>query len=239
VLGTPGHTCGHIVFTVLGESGTEEAAFTGDALFVSGIGAQFEAGLTGDARTVQTLNKLASLPASCKLFVGHEYAENGVWFAAWLEHQNAAVVQHAHWVTAQRAANRSCVPSTVAIERQTNPFLRLSNPELQRALQSRLEELESFGCYARVCSSMPDGWSKTSLVGSWQDADDQQTASDLKHQDESSLVDVLHKLHQVFARAQFDFRLTTSTEISVDDTSCKNWQAREAIFTEHNVYFLA
>lgn len=109
VIENPGHTLGAITFVV------EDAAFTGDTLFCAGCGRVFE----GDAAMMHaSLQKLAALPPSTRIFCGHEYTASNLRFAAAVEPDNADI---------QRRAASLRVPSvgaTLADELATNPFLR-------------------------------------------------------------------------------------------------------------------
>ncbi len=126
----PGHTLGAV-----GYAG-EGAVFTGDTLFAAGCGRLFEG---TPAQMYESLNvTLAALPDDTLVYCGHEYTASNLKFAAHLEPGNAAVSAKAKRVAQQRAAGEPTVPSTLAEEKATNPFMRVSSPEIILHLSSAL-----------------------------------------------------------------------------------------------------
>ncbi|HWK46200.1 MAG TPA: hydroxyacylglutathione hydrolase [Stellaceae bacterium] len=123
----PGHTGGHIAF-YFAES---NALFSGDSLFALGCGRVFEG--TGP-QMWQSLDKLRHLPAETLVYCGHEYTESNARFAVTIEPENAALADRVVGIKATRAAGRWTVPSLMADELATNPFLRADRPELQAAI---------------------------------------------------------------------------------------------------------
>jgi hydroxyacylglutathione hydrolase len=129
VIGIPAHTNGHIAYYFAGLN----AVFTGDTLFIGGCGRVFE----GKAATmVESLAKLAALPDDTLVYCGHEYTEKNLRFALTLEPNNAALKQKHAWAKKVLAEGKYTVPSTIADEKRTNPFLRASSPELQASIRS-------------------------------------------------------------------------------------------------------
>jgi hydroxyacylglutathione hydrolase len=122
VIETPGHTAGHIVFHM-----PEDALlFSGDTLFAMGCGRLFE----GDAAQMFTnMQRLAKLPDDTVVYCAHEYTASNGRYAAVAEPDNAAVAARMRDVDATRAAGQPTVPTTIALERATNPFLRASSAE--------------------------------------------------------------------------------------------------------------
>lgn len=120
VIETPGHTAGHIVFHM-----PEDALlFSGDTLFAMGCGRLFE----GDAAQMFTnMQRLAKLPDDTVVYCAHEYTASNGRYAAVAEPDNAAVAARMRDVDARRAAGQPTVPTTIALERATNPFLRASS----------------------------------------------------------------------------------------------------------------
>lgn len=111
----PGHTLGALSFVV------EGCVFTGDTLFGGGCGRVFE----GDAAMMHaSLMRLAELPPETRVYFGHEYTAANLRFAAAVEPDNAAVAARAG------ALDAPSTPSTIALERATNPFLRAAEPEV-------------------------------------------------------------------------------------------------------------
>lgn len=127
VIETPGHTIGHVTY-YLPESAM---AFTGDTLFSLGCGRIFE----GDARTMwESLGKIAALPDDTAVYCGHEYTLANAHFAMSVEPENQALQLRVREVEALRAAGKPTLPTTVGIEKATNPFLRPGS----RAIRARL-----------------------------------------------------------------------------------------------------
>jgi hydroxyacylglutathione hydrolase len=119
-LHVPGHTLGAVAWVV------EDCAFTGDTLFVGGCGRIFE----GTARMMHaSLNDvLGGLAPSTKVYCGHEYTLSNLRFAQHVEPSNAEVEKELGRVGVLRERREPTVPSTLAQERATNPFLRCSEP---------------------------------------------------------------------------------------------------------------
>ena len=125
VLEVPGHTRGAIAYVI------DHAVFTGDTLFALGCGKLFE-GTPADM--VTSLAKLAALPDDIALYCGHEYTLTNARFAQTLEPGNAALQARAQNVVAARAAFKPTVPSTIGLEKATNPFLRIQSTEIRAAI---------------------------------------------------------------------------------------------------------
>ena len=126
VLEVPAHTRGAITF-VIGDN-----AFTGDTLFAMGCGRLFE----GDAATMwASLRKLMTLPDATKVWCGHEYTESNGRFALTLEPGNDALQARMAEVRALRARGAPTVPSDMALEKATNPFLRPGSAEIRKTLE--------------------------------------------------------------------------------------------------------
>jgi len=122
VLETPGHTAGHIVFHIPGDA----VVFTGDTLFAMGCGRLFE----GDAdQMFANMQRLAALPPETIVYCAHEYTQANGRFARVAEPDNAAVVERMIQVDAARERGEATVPTTIAEERATNPFLRAGSAE--------------------------------------------------------------------------------------------------------------
>ncbi|HTJ41910.1 MAG TPA: hydroxyacylglutathione hydrolase [Kofleriaceae bacterium] len=134
VLHNPGHTLGAISFYFEDCGAEPGAVFTGDTLFSAGCGRLFE----GTAAMMHaSLVKLASLPADVRVFFGHEYTEANLRFAVVVEPDNHAIPARVRDVSALRARGEASTPSTVGIERETNPFVRAPDAETFAALRAR------------------------------------------------------------------------------------------------------
>ncbi len=138
ILEIPAHTRGHIAFVF------EKAkiAFTGDTLFSMGCGRLFE----GTAAMMwDSLSKLMLLEEDMRIFCGHEYTLNNGRFALTLEPGNPDLVMRVREVEILRAKALPTVPSTLGVERRTNPFLRPHAEEIRRALgMERASDVEVF-----------------------------------------------------------------------------------------------
>jgi len=127
VIDTPGHTAGHVSYW-LPEAGV---AFVGDTLFAMGCGRLFE----GTAETMwASLAKLAALPAETNVYCGHEYTADNGRFALTVEPDNADLVRRAEETERLTAAGKPTLPTTVALEKATNPFLRADSPAIRARL---------------------------------------------------------------------------------------------------------
>lgn len=125
VMDVSGHTVGHIAF-YLPASG---AVFTADSLMALGCGRLFE----GDPDMMwASLSKLAALPENTIVCSGHEYTEANGRFAATIDPDNKALQSRIDAIAEARAQGRPTVPSLLSEELATNPFLRATDPAVQR-----------------------------------------------------------------------------------------------------------
>jgi hydroxyacylglutathione hydrolase len=127
VIDVPGHTVGHIAY----HAPDAGAVFTADSLMALGCGRLFEG---SPAQMWASLQSLAALPDDTLVCSGHEYTEANARFARTIEPENAALKMRAEKIAAARAAGRPTVPSTLAEERATNPFLRAGEPGIAAGL---------------------------------------------------------------------------------------------------------
>jgi hydroxyacylglutathione hydrolase len=119
VMAVPGHTLGHLAYYVPG------ALFCGDTLFGAGCGRLFEG---TPAQMSHSLAQIAALPDDTLVYCAHEYTEANLRFAIAVEPLNAALRDRVKRVAELRVAGASSVPSTLAEEMATNPFLRSGEP---------------------------------------------------------------------------------------------------------------
>lgn len=124
---TPGHTSGHIIY----HFAEDEAAFVGDTIFAMGCGRLFEG--TPDQMWA-SLSKIAALPPATKLYCAHEYTQANAAFALSVDPYNEDLRRRAAEVERLRAAGEPTVPTDVAIELKTNPFLRAEDEGLKAAI---------------------------------------------------------------------------------------------------------
>ena len=120
IIEVPGHTAGHIAILF----DEERVGFVGDTLFAMGCGRLFEG---TPAQMYRSLQRLAALPDEMKLYCAHEYTMSNARFAVHAEPANAAIQARLAEVAALRDAGKMTVPTTVAQERETNPFVRATD----------------------------------------------------------------------------------------------------------------
>ena len=122
VIEVPAHTAGHIAYHLPDEA----VIFVGDTLFAMGCGRLFE----GTAEQMHgNLQRLAELPDETRVFCAHEYTLSNGRFAVTVEPDNPALARRMAEVEAARAAGAATVPTTIALERSTNPFMRAGSVE--------------------------------------------------------------------------------------------------------------
>jgi hydroxyacylglutathione hydrolase len=118
----PAHTAGHVAFHLP----AAQVAFTGDTLFAMGCGRLFE----GTAAQMHAnMQRLAALPDETRIYCGHEYTLANGEFALTVEPDNQALIRRVEEVRAQRERGEVTLPTTVALERATNPFMRAGSIE--------------------------------------------------------------------------------------------------------------
>jgi hydroxyacylglutathione hydrolase len=117
VIDVPAHTAGHIAF----HFDDEGIAFVGDTLFAMGCGRLFEG--TAD-QMFDNMRKLEALPDNTVIYCAHEYTQSNGRYALTAEPGNAALIARMNDVDAARARGEPTVPTTIALERATNPFMR-------------------------------------------------------------------------------------------------------------------
>ncbi|MCX8518525.1 MAG: hydroxyacylglutathione hydrolase [Methylophilaceae bacterium] len=131
VLNVPGHTLDHIAFY----EAKRGWLFCGDTLFGAGCGRIFE----GTAAMLwASLQTLASLPRDTQIYCAHEYTLNNLKFATMLEPNNHAISKRIATTEACLRDGRPSLPSTLAEELASNPFLRLESAEIQSYLHQHL-----------------------------------------------------------------------------------------------------
>lgn len=127
VLEVGGHTLGHIAYYFPQDG----IAFVGDALFALGCGRIFE----GTAEQMWTsLQKLMGLPDETVVYCAHEYTQANARFAATIEPANKALQERIREIDAKRAEGKPTVPTTIGLEKATNPFLRPMSEDVQKTL---------------------------------------------------------------------------------------------------------
>ncbi|WP_442755005.1 hydroxyacylglutathione hydrolase [Methylocystis sp. JAN1] len=127
VIATPGHTSGHVVYWFP----DDEAVFVGDTLFSLGCGRVFE-GTMDEMRL--SLEKIANLPGETSVYCGHEYTQANGRFAVTVDPENPVLRDRLASVAELRKAGKFTLPTTIALENATNPFLRVEDPEVKKAM---------------------------------------------------------------------------------------------------------
>jgi len=147
VLDIPGHTAGHIAF--FGQiDGFASVLFCGDTLFSAGCGRLFEG---TPAQMVASLGKLAALPPDTLICCGHEYTLSNLRWALQVEPDNADLQARCKQAQQLRDQGLPTLPSTLALELQTNPFLRTAQDAViaaaaRHAGQSLQGDVAVFAC---------------------------------------------------------------------------------------------
>jgi hydroxyacylglutathione hydrolase len=127
VLEVPGHTSGHIAY----HFADDKVAFVGDTLFALGCGRMFE----GTAEQMWgSLEKLMALPDETLVYCAHEYTQANAAFAITVEPDNQALQARVEEIASLRAQDIPTVPTSIGLERQTNPFVRPDSGNLQQTI---------------------------------------------------------------------------------------------------------
>jgi len=145
VLDVPGHTLGHIAYVAL-ENGW---LFCGDTLFAGGCGRLFEG---TPEQMAHSLSKLAALPDTTLVYCAHEYTLSNLRFAHAVEPDNPALAERIQNEQAKRAQGLPTIPSTIRLEKATNPFLRYREPAIMDSLvaDGRLKQLEPIAVFTAL-----------------------------------------------------------------------------------------
>src|SRR5215217_8289355 len=125
---TPGHCRDHIAYWFAGS----RALFAGDTLFTLGCGRVMESSY---AEMWRSLQRLAALPDEALVYSGHDYVLSNARFALAADPDNAALKARAEEAERAKKEGRFLIPSTIATERATNPFLRAGEPALAHGVQ--------------------------------------------------------------------------------------------------------
>ncbi len=127
VFDVSGHTIGHLAF-YLPSAGL---AFTADSLMALGCGRLFEG---TPAQMWDSMQKLRALPYETLICSGHEYTAANAKFAATIDPDNPDLISRIDAVNTARAAGDFTVPSSLALEKRTNPYLRADLPEFKAVM---------------------------------------------------------------------------------------------------------
>lgn len=132
VIDVPGHTAGHIAYWLAGGPAGEPRLFCGDTLFSCGCGRLFEG---TPAQMLHSLDRLSALPDETRVHCAHEYTMSNIRFALACDPQNVALQTWRDCAQRLRDEGRPTLPTTLAQERATNPFLRSDAPGVVAAAQ--------------------------------------------------------------------------------------------------------
>jgi len=127
ILALPGHTLDHIAYYL-----NHQHLFSGDVLFGAGCGRLFEG---TPLQMYASLQRIAALPADTLIYPAHEYTAHNIAFAQTVDPDNADLQQRARHTAHLRAQNLPTLPTTLALELATNPFLRCEALSQQAAFQ--------------------------------------------------------------------------------------------------------
>ena len=136
VIEVPGHTLGHIAL-IFDDDGI---AFVGDTLYAMGCGRLFEG---TPEQMYRSLQRLCELPEDTRLYCAHEYTLSNGRFAAHAEPDNPAVAERLAHVIRMREAEQITVPTSVAEERETNPFVRATDWQQFARLRAEKDSFRS------------------------------------------------------------------------------------------------
>lgn len=129
VIDVPGHTAGHIAF----HFAEQRAVFVGDTLFALGCGRLFEGTA---AEMYASLGALMALPDDTTVYCAHEYTAANARFALSIDPDDLVLAERAAAIDAARAGGRPTVPTSIGVERATNPFVRAASVEAFARLRS-------------------------------------------------------------------------------------------------------
>jgi len=141
VFDTPGHTRGHIVY----DFADDGVAFVGDTLFSLGCGRLFE----GSPRQMwNSLNKLMSWPDDTLLYCAHEYTQSNARFAVTVDPDNPELMARTAEIDRLVENNQPTIPTTLGLEKKTNPFLRADDPGIRKTLS--MDDASSTEVFAEI-----------------------------------------------------------------------------------------
>ncbi|MBF7730701.1 hydroxyacylglutathione hydrolase [Pseudomonas sp. N040] len=149
ILHVPGHTLGHIAY--YHADPVRPLLLCGDTLFAGGCGRLFE----GTAEQMHhSLSRLAALPEQTLVYCTHEYTLSNLRFACAVEPDNPALAARFSEVTRLRESNQITLPTSIAVEKSTNPFLRSDSPAVRQAAarQTGNEALSASAVFAAIRS---------------------------------------------------------------------------------------
>lgn len=158
ILGVPGHTWEHIAYFCPAADSKPPLLFCGDALFAGGCGRRFD----GTAEIMwDSLQKLAALPDETQIYCAHEYTQANLEFALAAEPENPQLAARFEHVKQLRAQGKVTLPSTILLEKRTNPFLRCQQPGIKIFINNKVGQspdspAEVFGALRLIKDTWPN-----------------------------------------------------------------------------------
>lgn len=128
IIHSPGHTCSHVCY----QEPTQGWLFCGDTLFSGGCGRVFDGTIEQLHHSITMLRKL---PKDTKVFCGHEYTRKNLQFAAHVEPDNAMIQSYLSHL--EENPKECSLPSTIALEKQINPFMRTTESSIKEFVKSQ------------------------------------------------------------------------------------------------------
>ncbi|MEH6453103.1 MAG: hydroxyacylglutathione hydrolase [Psychromonas sp.] len=143
VMEVPGHTLDHLAYY------NEALLFCGDTLFSGGCGRVFEG---THEQMFSSLSRLAKLPEATKVYCAHEYTQNNLIFSHHIEPKNQYLLKYIQKVSQLRQQGVPTIPSTIAVEKAINPFLRCHESSVINKLQAHLGEqlIDPLSCFTAL-----------------------------------------------------------------------------------------
>jgi hydroxyacylglutathione hydrolase len=143
----PGHTRAHLAYYFPATSAEVGDLFCGDTLFAGGCGRLFEG---TPAEMLHSLDRLRQLPDATRVWCAHEYTLGNLKFALTVDANNQILQERFQTVVEMRQRGEPTIPTTIGVEKQTNPFLRWDFPALQAAVGFQETNLEPERIFARL-----------------------------------------------------------------------------------------
>lgn len=140
IISVPGHTWEHIAYFCAAINNSPPLLFCGDALFAGGCGRRFD----GTAEIMwESLQKLAALPDDTQIYCAHEYTQANLEFALAVEPDNRLLANRFEQVKQTRAQGQITLPSTILMEKRTNPFLRCQHLGVKIFTENKTRQVQN------------------------------------------------------------------------------------------------
>lgn len=149
VLSVPGHTAGHIAYVI------EDSLFCGDTLFSGGCGRLFEG---TPAQMLASLKQLSQLPEKTQVYCAHEYTLSNLKFALSVNPNNIELQAYNEQAKKLRNQDEPTIPSTIALERAINPFLRAADPDIVDSIKQHFNAIKQTSLDELSCFTLLRQW---------------------------------------------------------------------------------